>query len=120
MPRYPDEPITAIRERLFDGMAAYLDSVGPGCGYSWHDINDCGQIIDRYLTRLDATTPLTQKQIRQAVKDAVTALNALNRRCDGALVETDQREILCQLILVTARRAGLDTEADITEEWRAW
>jgi hypothetical protein len=40
---------------------------------------------------------------------------------DGLLIETDQREQLCELIIAAAQRAGLVSDVyDITEEWREW
>ena len=57
----------------------------------------------------------------KAVKTAVVKLNKLNDRCDGSLIETDQREQLCELIITAARGAGLSSDKyDITEEWREW
>lgn len=53
--------------------------------------------------------------IRQVLK-----LNKLKEKCGGSIIETDQREDLCQIILVAARRAGLKTEEDMTEEGREW
>jgi hypothetical protein len=47
-------------------------------------------------------------------------LNGLNEQGEFSLIETDQREALCQLILTAATRAGLDTDEDVTEEWREW
>ncbi len=54
--------------------------------------------------------------MRQVVLD----LNGLNEESGGGLIETDQREGLCQLILVAALHAGLKTDEDVTEEWREW
>jgi hypothetical protein len=57
----------------------------------------------------------------KAVKTAVVKLNRLNEQCYGCLIETDQREQLCELIISAAKRAGLvSTVYDITEEWRDW
>jgi hypothetical protein len=58
--------------------------------------------------------------VRGAVQEAVLDINDLNAECRGGLIETDQRELLCRLILTAARRAGLDTRANITEAWRTW
>ena len=55
----------------------------------------------------------------KAVNAAVVKLNTLNDRCDGVLIETDQHEQLCALIIAAAQRAGLVSEEyDITAEWR--
>jgi hypothetical protein len=55
-----------------------------------------------------------------ATERAVPALNELNDRCDGCLIETDQREQLCDILIAAAKNAGLDSDEDITEAWREW
>ncbi|WP_200792858.1 hypothetical protein [Bacillus massilinigeriensis] len=35
-------------------------------------------------------------------------------------IETMEREELCEFIIVAARISGLQTDGDITEEWREW
>jgi hypothetical protein len=45
----------------------------------------------------------------------------LNEQCDGSMIETDQREQLCELLITAASNAGLvSTQYDITEKWRDW
>ncbi len=51
-------------------------------------------------------------------REAVLDLSNLNARCCGGLMKTDQRELLCRLILAAARAAGLDPRGAINEEWR--
>ena len=52
------------------------------------------------------------------VKRALLALNELNGH--WPLFETSQREILCDLFGAAAQRAGLETDEDVTLEWRDW
>jgi hypothetical protein len=126
MPRHPDKSLALIRQRLLEGMVEFMhgneddSGVEWDCGYTQQHIDRCAVIIDQYLAAVESARPLTDEQIRAAVKQAVLDLNDLNDECDGALIETDQREDLCQLFLVAARQAGLDTDQDITEEWRDW
>jgi hypothetical protein len=54
------------------------------------------------------------------VKRVVLKLNKLNASCDGALIETDQREDLCELIQTAAKSAGLNSDQDATVSWREW
>jgi hypothetical protein len=54
------------------------------------------------------------------VKDLVLKLNALNDRCQGSLIETDQREDICELIESSLTQASIPFEGDVTEEWREW
>jgi hypothetical protein len=110
-------------------------------GYTQADIDRCAEILDTLLEALTTAseayasspahddedeadgeeTELRDESIMQAVKEAVLDLNALNEACEGGLIETDQREQLCDLIITAATQAGLDTDGqDITEEWREW
>ena len=54
------------------------------------------------------------------VKDTILALNALNETCEHSLIETDQREEICDLIIKAALSVGVGNGDDITEEWRDW
>lgn len=120
MPNFPNEKIAAVQQRLLDGMKTYKEIAGDACGYTQKDINRCAAILDTYLGTVAEVCKPSQNDIRDAVKKAVQDLNALNKKCGGNLIETDQREDLCQIILVTAVNAGLDTHDDITENWREW
>jgi hypothetical protein len=121
MPDYSGESIPNVRERLRGGMVSYMNAAeGPGkFVYSQEDIESCLAIVDRYLAKVSKGS-LPKNQIIKAVELAVVELNVLNENCDGNLIETDQREDLCALILGAAQQAGLDTEEDITEMWREW
>ncbi len=77
-------------------------------------------IIDGYMKSLRSGSKVSQFDIRSAVEQTVFDLKTLNSQCDDRLIETDQREDICQLLLVSAQNAGLDTRDDITEEWRTW
>lgn len=61
----------------------------------------------------------SEKKIIKKVKDTVLRLNALNEEYDF-FIETLEREELCEFLLEKAQQAGLETEEDITEEWREW
>jgi hypothetical protein len=112
------DPIASIRQSLLDGMARYMKVVPDY--YTQADIDSCAKIVDAYLARIGTAKSLSDKEIRKMVQDVVLALNALNEGCRHKLIETDQREYLCELILIAAQRAGLETDDDITEEWRDW
>lgn len=55
----------------------------------------------------------------QVVKEVVIKLNELNIEHDY-FIETMEREDLYEFIDIAARIAGLESEEDITEEWREW
>ncbi len=52
-------------------------------------------------------------------KEVVIGLNELNEQFDY-FIETLEREELCEFIIKAANAADLETEEDITEEWREW
>jgi len=89
--------------------------------YSETDIKKYDLILQQFMVRLGKLGDSAPgAAIVDCVKKAVVDLNALNDRVDGCLIETDQREGLCEYLLLAARGAGLTSARDITEEWRAW
>jgi hypothetical protein len=126
--------ILRLRKAALDGMVSYMrygaaeSEIDPDfdpafdAGYTQADIDRCAKIIDAFLATLEGV-PRGEKNdpILKAVKAVVVKLNKLNARCDGLLIETDQREQLCALIITAAKRAGLVSSVDdITEQWREW
>jgi hypothetical protein len=123
MPTFRSKDLEAHRARLVDGMTDYMKGDGSessDVGYSQEHIDRCMSIVDGYLTEVTPDAKLSEDQIRAAVKKAVLDLNQLNETCGGSLIETDQRETICALLLISATNAGLKTQDDITEEWRDW
>lgn len=126
--------ILRLRKAAIDGMAHYMKYGGAeseadpdfdedfDAGYTQADIDRCAKIVDELLATLEAVPkPKTNEAILKAVKAAVIKLNRLNDRCDGSLIETDQREQLCGLIIAATQRAGLvSSVGDVTEQWREW
>ncbi|MGJ7903282.1 hypothetical protein [Lysobacter sp. 1R34A] len=112
-----------LKSEILDGMRSYMEELkedGSDAGYTARDIDDCERIIDRFLD-IVASAAGDNARASGAVKDAVLALNALNTRCGYSLIETDQRESLCELIIGAAAAAGVGSgQDDITEEWREW
>lgn len=91
-------------------------------GYTQKHINRCEKLLDDYLASL-TTIPATGQQdyILNAVKTIVLELNKLNADCDHSLIETGEREQLCEIIIAAAQHAGIEIdEDDITYEWREW
>jgi hypothetical protein len=55
------------------------------------------------------------------VRTAVLDLNALNSAAVDELIETDQREMICEFIMKTCAFHGFSgPDEDVTEEWREW
>ena len=117
------EDLQQIRNDALEGMREYLASLldsGGEPGYTGADIGKCGAILDDYLERVAAADHGDKEAVMAAVMSAVVALNDLNDACNDHLIETDQREHLCTLIIQAAMAAGVGDGHDITEEWREW
>lgn len=116
--------LAQTRERLLHGMRDYMQAVasdGGDPGYTDAEIARCAGILDAFDAHLTTCAHGDETAVMGAVQEAVEALNALNEDCDGGLIETDQREDLCALIIALAARRGAGTgDEDITEPWRDW
>ena len=75
--------------------------------------------LDTYINNLQqlGENP-TEVEVTQVVKEVVIKLNELNID-HNHFIETMEREDLYD-INTAARIAGLESEEDITEEWREW
>jgi hypothetical protein len=114
------DKLEAIKARLLEGMTDYIADGEDGL-YSKDDIQKCDDILRDFMKRLgglEDSAPETT--ILHCVKKAVLDLNTLNDSVGGSLIETDQREDLCEYLLLAAQSAGLKREDDVTEEWREW
>ncbi len=132
MARPTKRELNQLRASFIAGLVSYMnyggatDEADPDFdpdfdpGYIQADINRCAKIVDELLASLESVAEKKSESILKAVKTAVIKLNKLNDQCDGGLLETDQREQLCAIILAAAKRAGLASDHDITEEWREW
>jgi hypothetical protein len=55
------------------------------------------------------------------MKKIVLALNKLNEKCEYSLLETDEREMICDIINKSAKKAGIEeADEDLTAEYREW
>lgn len=122
----PEEQIE-LKDSILEGMLDYMEGdededEGFDPGYTKSHVEKCGAILDAFLSSVFSPSAKgSSDAIMASVKTAVLALNDLNDECDGSLIETGQREEICELIISSATRAGLESEEyDITEEWREW
>ena len=54
-------------------------------------------------------------------KKTVILLNEINEKCEYELIETEQREDIAEIIILSGSLKGFNTrDDDITEEWREW
>ncbi|MGC3959807.1 MAG: hypothetical protein QM813_18345 [Verrucomicrobiota bacterium] len=115
-----NQKLVTIKARLLEGMRDYLAN-SDDAGYTKTDIKKCDKILQEFVKHLGKLGSAASKlAVLACVKQAVLDLNALNNSVNGSLIETDQREDLCEYLLLTARSAGLNQEGDPTEEWREW
>ncbi len=131
------EKIRVLKEEFIKNITDYMKFGGAeneedpdydpsfDAGYTEAEIDRSAKIIDTYLASLAAIPPELKNPRREdailvAAKTAVLAFNKLNDECEQPIIETDQREMLCELLLSAAHEAGLEGDEDITEEWREW
>lgn len=87
--------------------------------YDKKDVRACGEILAAFADALEQAKG-NEDEIMEQVKRVVLALNELNEKCEHELIETGQREDICAYIIAAVNAAGLNTEDDVTEEWREW
>lgn len=115
--------LAQLKTDLLQGMREYMIDVaseGDDADYSESEIASCESILDGFLAKVTTADKGNTEQVMSAVKEAVLALNKLNAQCDDSLIETDQREQICELIIKAAAAAGVGSGEDITEDWREW
>lgn len=115
--------LEATKERIVSGMIDFMSAGDDDfdCGYTEADVRKCDKILQEYVENLQKFgTTATEPQLLECIKKAVLALNKLNEDAGGGLIETDQREDLCEYILFAAKQSGLQSDGDVTEEWREW
>jgi len=87
--------------------------------YTSEDVTTCITLLLEFMSDIDAESQ-TLESAKSYVKDLVLSLNQLNAKCDECLIETDQREEICEFISKVVADAKVDFTGDITEEWRDW
>jgi len=107
---YPNE------ENNFDGMDQYTPE---NCAMAQQIFDD---LIDKLI---DAGEGAAKTEKEKLFEQAIISLNNLNDETGGDLIETGEREELCELIDNICINAGLNPEdyADgqgISDEWRDW
>lgn len=112
-----DERLAQLKVRLLDGMRAFIeDDEEPD--YEERDIERVGQILDEHVAAIERVND--KKQALECVRDTVMKLNELSERCES-LIETGQREDICEFIDRAGARFGFGADdEDVTEEWREW
>ncbi|BCC45517.1 hypothetical protein bcgnr5378_15030 [Bacillus cereus] len=88
--------------------------------FTEENISATNKVLDTYINNLQqlGENP-TEVEVMQVVKEVVIKLNELNIEHDH-FIETMEREDLYDFIDTAAQIAGLESDEDITEEWREW
>jgi hypothetical protein len=109
--------ITRICNTVRAGMIEYIE---PGeTAYTLVHVNTCMNLIDDFLIAISNTD--SKKSGMTHVKKVVLALNELNESCDHELIETDQRELLADIIILAGYLKGYNKRTeDTTEDFREW
>ncbi len=86
--------------------------------YTKVDVEECQNLLESYSD--NASQAKDKEVFLDCVKTAVLQLNTLNKAVGYDLIETDQREDICEYIIRVSALLGYDNDEDITEEWREW
>lgn len=104
---------------LIEGMVDFISYEDGEDYYTTNDIEKCVLILDEFIKKMNESN--SKNQGIDCVKNTILKLNDLNDKCEGALIETDQRESICEIIILTSHEKGYNSkDEDITEEWRNW
>lgn len=126
------EELITMKRSILDHMIEYMnkDNINDDptydpnsfVGYSQVNVDQCEKTLDMFLADLaNVAEAARQEQILSVVRKVVLGLNKVNEDCDSRLIETQEREQLCEFITIAAQQAGLvSDEEDITYEWREW
>jgi hypothetical protein len=110
--------IKVILDRLKDGMLSFIEDE-EDAPYTTTEVNKCMGLISAFLDDLQKTS--SKAEGMKIVEKTVLSLNELNEQCHSALIETDQREDICEIIIIAGNKKGYnELSEDITEEWREW
>nr|WP_233569573.1 hypothetical protein [Planomicrobium sp. Y74] len=102
-------PTQEWRMRMEDGDDEFTEE----------SIAETETVLQDFLATLAHLQAPSEKKIIKKVKEVVLRLNVLNEKYDF-FIETLEREELHDFIMEKAQQAGLETDEDITEEWREW
>ena len=112
--------ITKYRQMVDENYRSMIEFLGDDeTFYTKDDVLDCANILYGYLEALETMEDPDDDKIMEEVKNVVLALNDINECTD--MIETVEREAICEIIQESAIECGLECyEDDITEEWRDW
>ncbi|WP_137938065.1 DUF5713 family protein [Chitinivorax sp. B] len=95
-------------------------------------IEQTEQLLRAFIAEIDqcATTDTGFPRVMKGIEVLVLALNEVNDQFDGSVIETGEREALCDFIDQVIVNRGIDIEAlaasqqcsryELTDSWRDW
>lgn len=115
-----NDELKNIKKNLIEGMIEYMEDDEDGdVEYTKAQVNECDTILQDYLKSLQSSASKESTLI--CVKETVLKLNDLNANAGHELIETDQRESICEYIIRATSILGFnEDDEDVTEEWREW
>jgi hypothetical protein len=93
-------------------------------------INETEPLLQSLADRISDIDELDYPAVSDAIKTLVMALNQINEKFDQAVIETGEREQLCQFIEDVIEESAVDLgkyavnfgcdSSEITDTWRDW
>ncbi len=113
-----DNPdLMRIKAGVIFGMREYMKIAHPD--YTEKDIQFCNKVLDDHLVKVSVAK--NAQAALDVVQATVLQLNELNDKVANELIETDQREGICEFIILAGHLMGFnEKDEDVTEEWREW
>lgn len=118
---FENETIKKILIRLEEWMINYLEyedeDLEDEIAYNKSDIENCMNIMNNFLEKIEIIK--NKENALSLVEETIKKLNKLNEKCEYELIETEQREDICEIIILATNLKWLNPESeDLTEEFR--
>lgn len=85
--------------------------------YGVEEIKLLLKYLDEFLHK--AENAKTKAEAMKVVKEYVLKLNDLNEKCNHSIIETEQREDICEVMILALNIRWFNPDLeDVTEEWR--
>ncbi|WP_040508052.1 hypothetical protein [Leptospira wolffii] len=112
-----NKELMIIINSLLDGMNEYMQS--GNASYTIKDVEETKRILIVHYNQVKFAK--SRKEANIITRNTVEELNRLNERTEYSLIETSQRELICEFIIKSGVFFGFNKpNEDITEEWRKW
>ena len=116
--------LKGIQYDLLDFIEGHNEELGEGDSdsepsYTTEDVTACIKLLLEFLSAMESAEQ-TLVSATAHVRELILALDELNEKCDGCLIETAQREEISDFIekVFIAENVTLDT--DLSQELRQW